>query len=102
MAILLHCRLTNLGSGLGHQILDESKYQVSSVIGSGQGGVPGSQGCDVSNFVPVKLTGETVSCTFPLSCNLIVFAWINASGERAKKRYHLLHTVNVVCDISGA
>lgn len=65
-SILFHCRLTNLGSGVGHQILDESKCQVSAVIGSGQGGVPGAQGYDVSNFVPVKLTCETVSCTFPL------------------------------------
>lgn len=66
VVLLLHCRLTNLGSGLGHQILDESKCQVSAVIGRGLGGVPGAQGYDMSNFVPVKLTCETVSCTFPL------------------------------------
>lgn len=32
----------------------------------------------------------------------MVFAWINASGECAKKRYHLLHIVNPLCGKSGA
>lgn len=52
VVILPHCRLTNLRSGLGHQIIDENKCQMSAMIGSGQGGVPRAQGCDVSNLVP--------------------------------------------------
>lgn len=42
IVILLHCRLTNLVSGFGHQILNESKCQVSAMLGSGQGGVSGA------------------------------------------------------------
>lgn len=30
----------------------------------------------------------------------MVFAWINASGECAKKRYHLLHIVKPLCVVS--